>query len=388
MPGVSFTYTVSNSVANPATNVVGATVKRLVTLTDGLDLSTLSPSVTCTAANAYLLSGFVRFVLSNTGPDAASLSAGNAEGSYDTPLLLAATTTVTATTSALTPVNIDSTVTGKGPTSYVCYAQSQKVISASNQSPVAVNSAARSSNVVTITTSGNHGYAAGQRVSIAEVSDFTFNGSYYVETVPSSTTFTYTQEGATGSGTGGTAALIQRLTVEQSVSVSGYNSTVSKFIAYTCVVTPDSALSGDDFASWWGEAKLVTDGTWTIGTTSSTYKVCRFSGDYAADGAVSNHEHPRYYRRVKPSTDGSGTIDNQNYLVIKGSNNCPADVASDPVNGDLINTSTVQHQPVATPASDSLSFKCTSVNNSTNLCNNAGKTTIEPASAAASVPMF
>ena len=369
--GVSFTYTVSNSLSTPAT-LTSATAKRIITLTEGLDLSTLTGSgvLTCSGANAFLLSGFVRFNLSNSQP-----TKDNIADASDTPLLLSATG----------PVTIDSSLTGKGPSSYSCYAQSQKVISASNQSPVSVTTAARSASVVTVTTSGSHGYSVGQRISISGTANFTFIGSFFIDTVPTSTTFTFIQEGVDTSTTGGTAALIQRLTVEQSVSVSGYNSTLSRFIAYTCVVTPDASLTGADLGSWWGQVKLVTDGTWSFGTTSSTYKVCRFSSDYIADGAVSNHEHPRYYRQVKASTDGSGTIDNQNYVVIQGANNCPTDVASDPVNGDFINTNTVTHQTVTTGTDSAaeLSFKCTNAS-----CSGGNKVTIEPATVTTAVPMF
>jgi type IV pilus modification protein PilV len=368
--GVSFNYTVSNSLSSPAT-LSGANVKRLISLVEGMDLSTLSPSVTCSSANAYLLSGFVRFRVTGSAATAANLTSENL---FDTPLAI----------SASTPVIIDSGTTGNGPQSYTCYAQSQEVIQAANQSPVAISSVARSGNVVTVTTSGNHGYAVGQRVSIAEVSDFKFNGSFNVESVPTSTTFTYTQEEVDASGTGGTAALIQRITVPTGTSVTGYNNLITKFIAYTCVVTPNPSLTGDDAGSWWGEARLVPSG-WSLGTTASTYKVCRFSGDYANDGAISNHEHPRYYRRVKPAIDASGTLDNQNYLVIRGNDACPTDIASDPVNGDFINTSTVTHQTVnsGTDSGAALSFKCTNAS-----CSGANKVTIEPASATASVPMF
>jgi type IV pilus modification protein PilV len=373
--GVSFDYTVSNSLATPAT-LTSATVKRLVTLVEGLDLTTLSPSVTCTSANAFLLSGFVRFRISGSAATAANLTD---ENQFDTPLLL----------SAANPVTIDSSATGNGPQSYTCFAQSQEVIQASNQSPVTITSTVRSSNVVTVTTSGNHGYAVGQRVSIAEVSNFKFNGSFTVESVPTSTTFTYAQEDIDTSATGGTAALIQRLTVPAGTSVPGYNNLITKFIAYTCVVTPDPSLTGDDANSWWGEAKLVTNGSWSFGTTNSDYKVCRFSGNYTNDATISNHEHPRYYRRVKPAIDQSGTLDNQNYLVIKGNDNCPADVAADPVNGDFINTSTITHQTVASGADSNaeLSFGCTNVTGS-NLCAGGSKTPIEPATVTVPLPMF
>ncbi|MBA0084146.1 MAG: Ig-like domain repeat protein, partial [Acidobacteria bacterium Pan2503] len=66
------------------------------------------------------------------------------------------------------------------------------------------NGAVRSNNVVTITTTSAHNFAIGDSVTIAGVSDGTFNGAFTIATVPSATTFTYAQSGAgapSGSGT-------------------------------------------------------------------------------------------------------------------------------------------------------------------------------------------
>src|SRR2546427_12840479 len=67
------------------------------------------------------------------------------------------------------------------------------------------NGAARSTNVVTITTTMAHGLTAGQTVVIAGVTDTSFNGTFTISTVPSATTFTYAQTGtnATSGGGGG-----------------------------------------------------------------------------------------------------------------------------------------------------------------------------------------
>jgi len=60
-------------------------------------------------------------------------------------------------------------------------------------------------NVVTITTTVAHGFAVGWNVAIAAVTDASFNGTFTIGTLPSSTTFTYTQSGAAASSGGGTA---------------------------------------------------------------------------------------------------------------------------------------------------------------------------------------
>jgi hypothetical protein len=57
-----------------------------------------------------------------------------------------------------------------------------------------VTSVARSSNTTTITTALTHGFTAGQSVKVYGVSDVSFNGTYTILNV-STTTFSYTQNG-------------------------------------------------------------------------------------------------------------------------------------------------------------------------------------------------
>lgn len=326
-------------------------------ITNGTTISfTGTPTSGCTAGAGYLLSGYVRFKTTGAAPTAA-----NIENLSD----------ATRPLSTAGPVVIDSASTGNGPASYACYSQPQKVMGTANLSPANVVSAVRAANLVTVTTSSNHGFGVGQRVSIEQAGNFTFNGSFEILSA-TLTTFTYAQATANASSSGGIAKLIARITVADGVATPGYSSTISRFIAYTCVVRPGTDQAG---TAWWGEARLVTDGSWSLGTSASTFKVCRFSGDYVADLAVSNHEHPRYYRRV------TATLDNQNYLVIKGNDSCPTDVNSNAVAGDLINTNTVTHQPAA--ATPELSFVCTSA-----ACSGGNKVVIESATVTDPAPMF
>ena len=62
-------------------------------------------------------------------------------------------------------------------------------------SPKTVSNKALTANVATLTTSAAHGFAVGQWVTVAGV-DATFNGTYVVATVPSTTTFTYAKVAA------------------------------------------------------------------------------------------------------------------------------------------------------------------------------------------------
>jgi len=63
----------------------------------------------------------------------------------------------------------------------------------------------RTSGVATITTSAAHGFAVGDVVVVAGVTDPTFDGTYIVESVPLTTTFTYSNTGADTTSEGGTA---------------------------------------------------------------------------------------------------------------------------------------------------------------------------------------
>lgn len=68
---------------------------------------------------------------------------------------------------------------------------------------IASNGASRSGGIVTITTTAAHSVQIGQAVLITGVSDTSFNGYFTVASIPSSTTFTYSQAGANASSGGG-----------------------------------------------------------------------------------------------------------------------------------------------------------------------------------------
>lgn len=56
-----------------------------------------------------------------------------------------------------------------------------------------ISSIQRTSNVVTVTTDKAHGYANGRSVTISGVSTASFNGTFTITSVPSTTTFTFAQ---------------------------------------------------------------------------------------------------------------------------------------------------------------------------------------------------
>jgi hypothetical protein len=75
---------------------------------------------------------------------------------------------------------------------------------------VAASGAVRQSNIVTITTTTPHGQDTGQRVEISSVPDTTFNARFTIASVPSTTTFTYSQTGADGTSGPGIVATAGR----------------------------------------------------------------------------------------------------------------------------------------------------------------------------------
>jgi hypothetical protein len=311
-PGTSFDYTVANGLVSPAT-LTGATATRVVTLTDGIDLSTVA-GLTCTTYStpAYLVSGYVRFKTQGAAATAANIDDPNDLRDDTRPL---ADTIYNNATNTFTsqPVTITSTNTGHAPAAYECYAQRQLTV--------------RNNNPPTGSPSD---------ITIAEGAP-----------VP-----------------------------------SGYSSTnVPRFIAYTCVVTPiDHDSNAATVPIWSGEVTLNPAVGWTfgasgtLGATTGTGRLCRFSSDYNQNGTLSNSEHPRFYRQVR------GTLDNQNYLVVNGGDDCPTDVASDPANANYLDTNAPQHQP-----SPVLSFRCLNTG-----CTGAGRDSnfeTTPANPAAAIPM-
>ena len=110
-----------------------------------------------------------------------------------------------------------------------------------------------------------------------------------------------------------------------------------RFVAYHCVVTPANTP-----ARWSGRSTLLPQG-WALGSMAGAYKVCRYSADQDGSGRVdSNAEHPDSY------ADVAVNLTQQNFLVVKGDQSCPAGA---PVNVEaqgaqnFANLGTLQHQP-------------------------------------------
>ncbi len=102
-----------------------------------------------------------------------------------------------------------------------------------------------------------------------------------------------------------------------------------RYVAYHCVVVP--LASG----RWSGRSTVVPNG-WTLGIGADARQVCRYSADLDGSGTIdSNEEHPAAYSAVDHS------LANQNFLVIQGSQTCPAGTPTDV----FVNRATAAHQP-------------------------------------------
>jgi hypothetical protein len=131
---------------------------------------------------------------------------------------------------------------------------------------VSITNKARTTNVATLTTSAAHGLSTGLEITITGV-DATFNGTYTITGVPTTTTFTYT------TGTSGTIA-----STAVSPVGTGVTDPVVHFIDYnTAGAEPVRAICDDGvYAYWVANAiessanklhmyrKLLTDNTTTI----------------------------------------------------------------------------------------------------------------------------
>jgi hypothetical protein len=90
--------------------------------------------------------------------------------------------------------------------------------------------AVRAANVATIKTTAAHGFAAGNIVRIAGVTDAVFNGTWLITGTPLTTTFTYANTGTDGTSGGGTADAAATTTANSTIAVnSGPNGSATGF---------------------------------------------------------------------------------------------------------------------------------------------------------------
>jgi Tfp pilus assembly protein PilV len=102
------------------------------------------------------------------------------------------------------------------------------------------------------------------------------------------------------------------------------------FTSYACVVPIPAARGG-----WSGRLDIAPEG-WALGHEATDHKVCRYSDDHDGSGRIDrNDEHPAAYTGV------TGPLLQQNYLVVRGDQSCPASLQTH----NAASPATVQHQP-------------------------------------------
>lgn len=87
---------------------------------------------------------------------------------------------------------------GTGNTEYICFAHSNQALYSWILAAKSLTSIAVATNVGTVTTAADHGLSPGNLVTVTgATTDTDLNGSYYVQTVPTSATFTITTASVT-----------------------------------------------------------------------------------------------------------------------------------------------------------------------------------------------
>ncbi|MGH9789985.1 MAG: hypothetical protein ACRD5W_02135, partial [Candidatus Acidiferrales bacterium] len=130
----------------------------------------------------------------------------------------------------------------------------------------ASNGAVRASNVVTITTTAAHGFAVGQFATIQGVTDSGFLGTFAIASVPSPTTFTYSQNGSDASSGGGT---IPHNAVRWQVNGAEGGSAATGTISATGLYTAPASLPPSTQATIATNGAVRDANTVTITTTAA-----------------------------------------------------------------------------------------------------------------------
>src|SRR2546426_7622463 len=142
-----------------------------------------------------------------------------------------------------------------------------------------ISSITRSNNVVTVTIAPSHVLMVPQFVTIAGVTDTTFNGTFQVATVPSNTTITYLQVGLNVSSSGGTVGAITTTGIGRSWTYA-WEDSVNGHISAPAPVTPYTVLSAKAKNIFIVNSGLVstTFGSPTVtGTTDPVYGTPAFT---------------------------------------------------------------------------------------------------------------
>lgn len=123
------------------------------------------------------------------------------------------------------------------------------------------NGLARASNVVTVTTQANHGFAIGQTVTIAGADNTSFNGVFIITATPSGTTFQFDQQGVPSTSGNGSAAVSYTIEQLNGAMRAGGVTTITLTTPHNLAVTASVLIKGVNDSSF--------DGTYTITAVGS-----------------------------------------------------------------------------------------------------------------------
>jgi len=155
---------------------------------------------------------------------------------------------------------------------------------------IASNGAVRSNNVVTITTTATHNLVVAQVVTISGVTDTSFNGMFSIQTVPSGTTFTFSQTGSNATSSGGTvtSTAVQVKAVAVADNTKSDTAIVSVDSGLNISVSPKTATVGTNetfqfFATIAGSTNTNVNWSVTGGSSNGTIST---NGLYTAPATV------------------------------------------------------------------------------------------------------
>jgi hypothetical protein len=150
-----------------------------------------------------------------------------------------------------------------------------QAISATSPISKSISNVARTANVVTVTTSTTHGFAAGNTVVVTAVTNTSINGTFTIVDVPTTSTFTYVKTGTTiASGADTGTAVIQN------ASAGGFISTASTVLASDTVSynTGVFTIEGTTFAMNGTDKPVLLNGLTgaALGTDTNTEDVVTY----------------------------------------------------------------------------------------------------------------
>ncbi|AGC42354.1 hypothetical protein MYSTI_01005 [Myxococcus stipitatus DSM 14675] len=161
--------------------------------------------------------------------------------------------------------------------------------------------AVRSGGVTTFTTTGTHGFRKGEKLTLAGVTDTSFNGDFYVASTPSGTTFTVAQVGLADASSGGGSAKTQRL-----------GGCMNGGVFYDATLFPPeyrgNYFFGDYVDATFMRATLAADNTMATVDSWGTSFTSYIDAAVGPDGALYTIGFQGRLRRIVPANPGQRLV--------------------------------------------------------------------------------